>query len=462
MARYVTQNPATGEVVEEFAELPLAETPALIARADSGYRTWKDTDLAMRAAVLHHIADLYEERLEQLAQDVTREMGKPITAARGEIRTVISIFRYYADQGPAMLAHQPLDVQGGGTAYIRRDPIGVLLAVMPWNFPHYQIARLAAPNLLLGNALILKHAGICARSALNVEQLFRDAGLPADVFINAFIGHDAVSTLLDDDRVQGVSLTGSDAAGRIIGEQAGRNVKKAVLELGGSDPFIVAPDADVARAAADAVMGRCSNSGQTCTASKRFIVVDEHYDEFVEAFAAGMRSVAFGDPLDEATVVGPLSSREAADEIHEIVRDAVEHGASVVVGGEIGEDSGAFYPPTVLTDVDASSRAFREEIFGPVAVVHRVKDLDAAIELANDSPYGLSSSVYTASAQVAEEVSARLETGMVWVNSTSKSSAELPFGGVKRSGIGRELGTLGIEEFANHKLVRSPEGLLAL
>ena len=460
MTRYVTQNPATGELLEEFAELPVGETEAVIANAEAGYRAWRDVDVAERARLLHRIADLYEERLEELARDVTTEMGKPVTAARAEMYTVIGIFRYYAEQGPAMLTHEPIAVQGEGTAYIRRDPIGVLLAVMPWNFPHYQVARLAAPNLLLGNSLILKHAGICARSALNVQRLFTDAGLPQGVFTSAFIGHEAVATILEDDRVQGVSLTGSDAAGAIIGELAGRNVKKAVLELGGSDPFIVAPDADVARAAEDAVTGRCTNSGQTCTSSKRFIVVQEHFDAFVDAFTAGMRSVPFGDPREARTVVGPLSSQDAVEEIHAIVTDAVAHGARVLVGGEPMPGPGCYYPPTVLVDVDESARAYREEIFGPVAVVHCVKDLNAAIRLANDSPYGLSSSVYTTSSAVADEVSARLETGMVWINSISKSSAELPFGGVKRSGIGRELGTLGIEEFANHKLVRSPEGLV--
>ncbi|QCP07256.1 NAD-dependent succinate-semialdehyde dehydrogenase [Micrococcus luteus] len=460
MARYITRNPATGETLEEFAELPASEVESVIERADTAYRAWRERPVAERAAVLARAADLYEERAEQLAQDVTTEMGKPISAARGEMKTVAGIFRYYAEQGPAMLEHERIEVAGGGTAYVRRDPVGVLLGVMPWNFPHYQIARFAAPNLLLGNTMILKHAGICARSALNVEQLLLDAGLPEGAFVNAFIGHEAVAQIVADERVQGVSLTGSDKAGQIIGEQAGRNVKKAVLELGGSDPFIVAGDADVARAAKDAVSGRCVNSGQTCTSSKRFIVVEEHYEQFLSAFVEGMRAVPHGDPTDESTVVGPLSSPEAVQEVHELVQDAVAHGATLHVGGEPGEGPGAYYPPTVLTDVDESARAFREEIFGPVAVVHRVKDLDAAIELANDSPYGLSSSVYTTSAEVAEEVSARLETGMVWVNSTSKSSAELPFGGVKRSGIGRELGTLGIEEFANHKLVRSPEGLI--
>lgn len=459
MARFHTTDPTTGELVEAFEGLTDEQIEPLLDRAHAGYLAWRRTDVAERAAVLHRIADLYDERAEQLAQDVTREMGKPITAARGEMKTCAGIFRYYAEQGPEMIAREQIEPATGGTAYVRRDPIGVLLMIMPWNFPHYQIARVAAPNLLLGNTMILKHAGNCARSALNVEQLFQDAGVPADAFVNAFVGHEHVGTMIADERIAGVTLTGSDRAGRIVGEQAGREVKKAVLELGGSDPFVVAPDADLEVTAKDAVIGRCVNSGQTCTSSKRFIVVDELYDAFLEKFVAGMSSVPFGDPQDEATVVGPLSSEQARKDVHDLVEDAVAHGAKVLTGGQPQDGPGFFYPPTVLVDVPETARAYREEIFGPVAVVHRVADLDAAIELANDSPYGLSSSVYTTSAEVAEDVAARLEVGMVWINSTSKSSAELPFGGVKRSGVGRELGRLGIEEFANHKLVRSPGGL---
>lgn len=459
MARLHTTNPATGELVEEFEVLADDRIEPLLDRAHAGYLSWRRTLVADRAAVLHRIADLYEQRAEQLAQDVTTEMGKPITAARGEMKTCAGIFRYYAEQGPQMIAREQIEPATGGTAYLRRDPIGVLLMIMPWNFPHYQIARVAAPNLLLGNTMVLKHAGNCARSALNVERMFQDAGVPEDAFVNAFVGHEHVGAMIADERIAGVTLTGSDRAGRIVGEQAGREVKKAVLELGGSDPFVVAPDADLEATARDAVMGRCVNSGQTCTSSKRFIVVEELYEQFLERFVAGMSSVPFGDSQDEATVVGPLSSAQAREDVHELVADAVAHGARVLIGGEPAEGPGFFYPPTVLVDVPESARAYREEIFGPVAVVHRAADLDAAIELANDSPYGLSSSVYTTSAEVAEDVAARLEVGMVWINSTSRSSAELPFGGVKRSGIGRELGRLGIEEFANHKLVRSPGGL---
>lgn len=456
MSRYHLTNPATGETFRTFDTISDAELDGLLNQAQQGYSVWKSRDLAKRAGVLARIADLYEDRAEDLARTITQEMGKPITAARGEIKTVIGIYRFYAENGPAFLADEAISVQGTGSAYIRREPVGILLGVMPWNFPHYQIARFVAPNLLLGNVIMVKHASNCGQSALDVEQLCRDAGLPNGGYTNLFATHDHVEKLIADERIQGVSLTGSDSAGSKIGELAGRHVKKAVLELGGSDPFIVLPDADLEAAAIGAVQGRLTNTGQTCTSSKRIIVHAEIYDEFMEKFVGKMKAVEPGDPQDEGTLVGPLASPQAVNEIDELVQDAVSHGATVLAGGRSLDGPGSYYEPTVLANVTRNARAYYEELFGPVAVVHRAPDVEAAVELANDSPYGLSSSVYSADTGHAQEVGSRLETGMVWINSTSKSSAELPFGGVKRSGFGRELGQLGLDEFANLKLIRIP------
>ncbi len=456
MSSYHTLNPATGEQLATFETLSDQELERLIEQSVETSRSWSQMPLEDRAQTLHRIADLYEERAEDLAQTITREMGKPITAARGEIKTVVGIFRYYADRGPDFLADEQIDVQGSGSAYIRREPIGLLLGIMPWNFPHYQVARFIAPNLLLGNVVAIKHAANCGASAQAIQDLCRDAGLPEGAYTNLFATHGQVESLIADDRVQGVSLTGSDAAGAKIGALAGQHVKKAVLELGGSDPFIVLEDADLDQATTGAVTGRLVNTGQTCTSSKRFIVVDAVYDAFVEQFVEKMSAVQPADPTQEDTLVGPLSSDRARQELHELVEDAVSHGATVLTGGEPVDGPGSFYRPTLLSGVTEQARAYREELFGPVGVVYRVADEDAAIRLANDSPYGLSSSVYSTDIARAQAVGARLETGMVWINSTSKSSAELPFGGVKRSGFGRELGQLGIEEFANRKLIRIP------
>ncbi|WP_026927531.1 NAD-dependent succinate-semialdehyde dehydrogenase [Granulicoccus phenolivorans] len=456
MSRYRTTNPATGELLQTFPTLTDEELEQRVRAAVEAYRSWRTTTPEERAAILARAAELYEERAEHLAQTITREMGKPITAARGEIKTVTGIFQYYATEGPAALLPEPIEVRGTGSAYIRREPLGVLLGVMPWNFPHYQVARFVAPSLLVGNAVMLKHASNCAASALEIEQLLHDAGVPEGVYTNLFADHQHVEALVADDRIQGVSLTGSDAVGARIGRVAGENVKKAVLELGGSDPFVVLDDADVEKAAAGAVQGRLVNGGQTCTSSKRIIVVDAIYDRFMEHFLEKMGAVAFGDPLHEDTLVGPLSSASAVEEVDELVRDAVDKGAEVLLGGKPRAGEGAYYEPTVLTGVGREARAFSEEIFGPVAVVYRAGDEQQAIDMANDSPYGLSSSVYSEDPNHAQRVGAELETGMVWVNSTSKSSAELPFGGVKKSGFGRELGRLGLEEFANRKLIRIP------
>lgn len=456
MGVYKTIDPATGEESAEYAEISDAELDDLIARSAAAYRSWRTTELVQRRAVLARAAELHREQADELAKLLTLEMGKPIAQARGEVALVASIYQYYADNVEKFMADEPLSIKDSGTAVVRTEPIGPLVGVMPWNYPYYQVARFAAPNIALGNTIILKHARNCPQSALAIERILDEAGLPAGVYANAFISSAQVAAAVADPRVQGVSLTGSEKAGAAVGAVAGQNMKKSVLELGGSDPFIVLEDADIDAAAAAAVVGRLSNGGQACTASKRFLVEDGVYDEFVEKFVAGMAGWQPGDPTNPATKLGPLASTAGVEELDELVQDAIAHGAEVLLGGSRPDGPGAYYPPTVLAGVTRGMRAFSEELFGPVAVVHRVGSLDAAIDLANDSPFGLSSSVFTTDQQKADRVSEELETGMVWVNSTSKSAPDLPFGGTKASGIGRELANYGFNEFSNKKLVRIP------
>jgi succinate-semialdehyde dehydrogenase/glutarate-semialdehyde dehydrogenase len=453
---YESVDPTTGRIVEEFETLADEDIPDLLAEADRGYRDWRHRDLAERAAVISRVAELYRERSEELAAIVTEEMGKPIVQARGEVAICAAIFDYYADNAAKFLADEPLEIMGAGDAWVRTEAIGVLLGIMPWNFPYYQAARFTAPNLVLGNAIVLKHARNCPRAALAMERVFRDAGLPAGVYTNVFGTNEQIATILSDPIVQGVSLTGSERAGSAIGEIAGRHLKKFVLELGGSDPFIVVDPADMAATAQAAAANRLGNAGQVCTSSKRFIVLDAVYDDFVRHFAEAVAAYEPGDPRSEATKLGPLSSAAAAQDLQEQVDDAVRAGATVVVPGGRVAGAGNFFRPTVISDVTPAMRAYHEELFGPVAVVYRVTDLDEALALANASPYGLAASLYGADEDALRAVAGDLEFGMVWINGTSKSAPDLPFGGVKRSGVGRELSKYGMYEFANKKLVRVP------
>jgi succinate-semialdehyde dehydrogenase/glutarate-semialdehyde dehydrogenase len=451
---YATTNPATGEVVQEFATLTDEQADRVLADATSAHGTWAARSVESRADLLRAVADLHRKESESLAATVTLEMGKPIAQARAEVELAASIYQYYADKGPALLDDEELDVAGTGRAVVRTVSIGPLLGIMPWNFPLYQVARFVAPNLLLGNTILLKHAEGCPRTALAIARSIHDAGVPNDVYQSIFATHDQIARTIADPRLQGVSITGSERAGRAVGGLAGQHLKKCVLELGGSDPLIILAGADLGAAVQAAVNGRFWNAGQVCTSMKRTIVSDELWDDFMGRFLGEVDGWQTGDPREESTRLGPMSSVRARSDVAEVVDDAVAKGATVHVGGSVPDGPGAWYPATVLSGVTPDMRAYHEEIFGPVAVVHRVASADDAVALANSSRFGLGAAVFASDEQSAEQVADRLEVGMVGLNMLVRSSPELPFGGVKSSGIGRELGRFGLDEFANKKLVR--------
>ena len=451
---YRTVNPYTGRTEAEFDFAGPGEVDAAIARAQGAYRSWRRRPATERAAVVRRAGQLMLERTDELAALVTLEMGKRIKESKGEVALAASILAYYADSGPGFLEPQPLAVAKGDAAIVN-EPLGVLLGIEPWNFPLYQAVRFAAPNLVVGNTILLKHAESCPQSALALERLFSDAGAADGIYTNLFLRIEDVERVIADDAVQGVSLTGSERAGASVAEIAGRHLKKCVLELGGSDPFILLDTADLGRALSAAAAGRLGNTGQSCIAAKRFIVLDDLYDDVVAGLGERFAALQPGDPADPATKLGPLSSERAAADLHAQVQDAVDKGATVVAGGTRPEHDGAFVDATVLTGVRPGMRAYDEELFGPVAVVYRVADEDEAVELANSSPYGLGGAVFSADLDRARAVADRLDSGMVWINAPTSSQAELPFGGVKRSGYGRELSQLGMFEFTNRKLVRT-------
>ena len=455
---YKVVNPATGAVESEFATATDSEISSAIERSTAAFLPWSTTPVADRAALLHRVADLYAERIEGLAAIITREMGKTTAEAVGELEFVVDIYRYYADQGPTLLADETLESSTGGHAFIRKAATGPLLGIMPWNYPYYQVARFAGPNLMAGNTILLKHAPQCPESALAMEQLFRDAGLVTDAYINIFASNEQAADIIADQRVRGVSVTGSERAGTAVAALAGQHLKKVVLELGGSDAFIVLDTNDLPGVVQSAVSARMENGGQACNAAKRFIVADRLYDDFVEQFTAAMAAQTTGDPFDPANSYGPLSSEAAVVGLMAQVQDAIDKGATVRTGGKRVAGPGAFIEATVLTDVTPEMRAFREELFGPVAVVYRVNGVDEAVALANDTPYGLGGAVFHTDAAIALDVANRLDTGMVWINEAEGGGAELPFGGTKRSGVGRELGPYGIDEFVNRKLIHVPAG----
>ena len=453
---YKVVNPATGDVESTFPTATDAQIAAAITASDAAFRSWSTSAVDERAATLHRVADLYAERADQLAAVITREMGKTTAEATGEIEFVVEIYRYYADQAATLLADESIPSSTGGRAIVRKAPIGPLLGIMPWNFPYYQVARFAGPNLMAGNTILLKHAPQCPESALAMEQLFRDAGLRDDAYINIFASNEQVAEIIADPRVRGVSVTGSERAGTAVAALAGQHLKKVVLELGGSDAFIVLDTDDLPGVVTSAVSARMENAGQSCNAAKRFIVADHLYDQFVEQITAAMAAQTTGDPFDPKTSYGPLSSEAAATGLMAQVQDAIDKGATVRTGGRRPPGPGAFVEATVLTDVTPQMRAFREELFGPVAVVYKVRDVDEAVTLANDTPFGLGGAVFHTDPTVALDVANRLDTGMVWINEAEGGGAELPFGGTKRSGVGRELGPYGIDEFVNRKLIHAP------
>jgi succinate-semialdehyde dehydrogenase/glutarate-semialdehyde dehydrogenase len=453
MSVYAVTNPATGEQVKTFPTITDDELDAAIALATETHRTWlRSTTVEERAELVRRVGELHTERREELAEITVREMGKPTEQALGEIDFCVDIYGYYADNGPDLMKDEPIELLAGeGTALIRRSSLGVVLGIMPWNFPTYQVARFAGPNLIIGNAVLLKHAPQCPETAAALQQIYLDAGFPAGAYVNIYATNDQIARVIADPRVQGVSVTGSERAGAAVAEIAGRNLKKVVLELGGSDPFILLSTDDMDATVEAAVSARLDNTGQSCNAAKRFIVVDELYEPFLEKFTAAMTAWEPGDPTAEGTALGPLSSSTAADRLQDQLDRAVKGGATVVAGGE---RSGNFFSPMVLTDVTPGNDAYREELFGPVAVVYRVGSEDEAVELANDTPFGLGSYLFTTDSEQAERVANKIDAGMVYVNIVGADGAELPFGGVKRSGSGRELGKYGADEFVNKKLIR--------
>jgi succinate-semialdehyde dehydrogenase/glutarate-semialdehyde dehydrogenase len=449
---YAVVDPATGETIKEYPTITDDELRDAIARADSAHLEWSRATVADRAALVRRVGELHSERRKELAEIIVAEMGKPVRQARGEVAFCASIYEFYADNAEALTADEPIELLGGeGSAVVRRSSLGVLLGIMPWNFPYYQVARFAGPNLIIGNTILLKHAPQCPQSAEAMAEIFRDAGLPDGAYVNIYATNEQIEWVIADPRVRGVSVTGSERAGTAVAEIAGRHLKKVVLEMGGSDPFIVLGTDDLDKTVEDAVAARIDNAGQSCNAAKRFIVIDELYQPFLEKFTVALTAVQEGDPRERETELGPLSSQLAADRLEDQVRRAVEQGATVVAGGK---RNGNYFEPTVLTDITPENDVYREELFGPVAQVYRVPSEDDAVALANDTPFGLGSYVMTNDPEQAERVADRIDAGMVYVNIVGADAAETPFGGTKRSGFGRELGRYGADEFVNKKLIR--------
>jgi len=451
-----TTNPATGAEVKVFDPHTDAEVDKLLDRAVRAVTELRGTSFAERASWMRAAADLIEADVDHLAPLLTLEMGKPIAQSFAEVRKCAYGMRFYADHAEEFLADEPLadpSAVGASRAWSRYEPLGVVLAVMPWNYPLWQVVRFAAPALMAGNAGVLKHASNLPQTALYLDTLFERAGFPAGAFGTLLVGAGAVDAVVADRRIAAVTLTGSEPAGRAVAATAGHHLKKVVLELGGSDPFIVLPSADVAEAARVAVRARTINNGQSCIAAKRFIVHDAVYDDFIARFTEGMGGLQVGDPADEGTEIGPMATEGGRSDVAELVDDALALGATALTGGGAYDGPGWFYPPTVLADVREGMRIHREEAFGPVATVYRVPDVDAAVELANDTTFGLSSSVWTTDPTEEDELTRRLAAGAVFVNGMTVSHPELPFGGIKDSGHGRELSAVGIREFCNLKTV---------
>jgi succinate-semialdehyde dehydrogenase/glutarate-semialdehyde dehydrogenase len=454
MSDYAVVNPATGETIKEYPTITDDELRDAIGRADAAYKSWSHSStVAERAALIRKVGDLHKERSQELGQIIAREMGKPIAEAVGEADFAGDIYHFYADNAEDLMADEPIKLLGGdGTAVVRRSSYGTVLGIMPWNYPYYQVARFAGPNLIIGNPILLKHAPQCPESAEAMQKIFDEAGFPEGTYENIYATNDQIEWVIADPRVHGVSVTGSERAGAAVAEIAGRNLKKVVLELGGSDPFIVLGTDDVGAVAQQAAEARFENAGQACNAAKRFIVKDEYYDEFVAKLKEQIDGIKKGDPASEDTTLGPLSSKIAADRLEDQIKRAIDGGAEVVAGG--GRD-GNYFEPTILAGIEKGSDASQEEFFGPIAQVYKVGSEEEALSLANDTQFGLGSYVITNDQEQAERVANAIEAGMVYVNIVGADSPELPFGGFKRSGFGRELGRFGADEFVNKKLIRA-------
>jgi succinate-semialdehyde dehydrogenase/glutarate-semialdehyde dehydrogenase len=451
---YQSINPYDGKVHKTFEVLTGGQLEEKLAKAAACFETWRHKSYKERAVIVAKAAALMHSRVDEFARIMTLEMGKRIGEARGEVEFSADILAYYAKNAERFLAPVKLHPKVG-EAHMESSPIGVVFGVEPWNFPYYQLARVAGPHLMAGNVLLVKHAGCVPQCAIAFEKLWTEAGAPEGLYTNLLISHEQSDDVVDDPRVKGVALTGSVAAGKSIAARAGQNLKISSMELGGSDAFIVLEDADLEHTVKWAVWGRMYNTGQTCCAAKRFIIVDKLADKFLEKFRAALAALKPGDPMDEKTTLGPLSTESALKGLLKQVDDAVSNGATVILGGKRINRPGSFMEPTILTDIKPENPAFRDEFFGPVALFFRVKDEEAAIALANDSDFGLGGSVFTKDVARGKRVASRIDTGMMFINNISWNDAELPFGGIKNSGYGRELGDMGIQEFVNKKLVRT-------
>lgn len=450
---YKTVNPANNKLIKEYPSHTDADVEAALSTADALYHSdWSKGSIDKRLAVLYKLADLIDSRTEELAKIACEEMGKLIAQSRGEVKLCAQIARYYADNAKQFLApvKYPSEM---GEAWVEHHPIGVVMAVEPWNFPYYQLMRVLAPNLAAGNPVIAKHASIVPHCAEAFAHLVREAGAPDGAWTNLFISSDQVANIIADDRVQGAALTGSEKAGSVVAAQAAKHIKKSTLELGGNDVFVVLDDADLEKAVKIGVNARLANAGQVCTAAKRFIVHEKVAEQFLTKYTEAFRNIKIGDPLDESTRLGPLSSKEALETLTKQVDEAVKNGATLHFGGKPVQREGSFFEPTILTNITRDNPAYFEEFFGPVAQIYVVKNDDEAVKLANDSHYGLGGAVFSKDIDRAKKMASKIETGMVWINWLTDTAAELPFGGVKRSGYGRELSDLGIKEFVNQKLV---------
>jgi succinate-semialdehyde dehydrogenase/glutarate-semialdehyde dehydrogenase len=450
---YQSVNPYDGKILKTFEELTDQQLETALQTAATCFETWRHTTFAERAAVVAKAATTMRARVDEFARPVTLEMGKLIDEARGEVALSADIIDYYAKNAQRFLAPRHLK-PSSGKAVVESTPFGVLFGVQPWNFPYYQLARFAAPNLMAGNVVMVKHAGCVPQCAIVFEKLWLEAGAPAGAYTNLLISHDQVNRVIDDPRIKGVALTGGVEAARSIAARAGQNLKKSTMELGGSDAFIVLEDADLDKTVKWAVWGKMNNTGQCCVAAKRFIVVEELADRFLDQFQKALAALEPGDPMDKATTLGPLSTEAALVQLLDQVNRAVAHGATVVMGGKRIDRPGSFMQPTILADIKPGNPAFREEFFGPVALFFRVKNEDEAVALANDSEFGLGGSVFTKDVARGKRVASRVDTGMMFVNHPTWTTPDLPFGGIKNSGYGRELSSMGIQEFVNKKLVR--------